>query len=234
MSRSDTQFIESFVDLISRQLFINQQAENHSDDFRFGFVDDELTRTIACARDIGIAVGSFFHPDLSLPSMIETSSPATFGNHCTLVFGKHAGHFPKHPISRRGAIVVAGKNNRTAGSLKLLDDNILIRELSSEAIRRKNQHGFDFALCHSVAEAIEGRSIQAGAAEAIILVQVLRADLIIILPSVFLNGGDLRGDVFVELLLGAGDSRVKGCNLHHFPPGLLGVAVKARGLSVCD
>src|SRR5262245_8691696 len=29
--------------------------------------------------------------------------------------------------------------------------------------------------------------------------------------SIFLNGGDLRSDVLVELLFGAGDSRVKGC-----------------------
>src|SRR5262245_9594580 len=123
--------------------------------------------------------------------MIETSSPAAFGNHRTLVFGEHAGHFPKHPISRRRTKIVAGKNNRAAGPFELFDDNILIRELSGEPIRRKNQYGLDFALRYSVAEPIQCRSIQAGATEAIVLVHVLRADLIIILPSVFLDGGDL-------------------------------------------
>ena len=127
-----------------------------------------------------------------------------------------------------------GKNNRTAGSFKLLDDKILIGELSSETIWRENQHGFNFALRHSVAKAIQRRAIQASATEAVILVYVLRTDLKIILLSIFLNGGDLRSDVFVELLFGAGDTRVKGCDPHHFPPGLFGAAVKARGVLVCD
>jgi transposase InsO family protein len=37
---------------------------------------------------------------ISSTSMKEASSSDTFGNHCTLVFGKDAGHFLKHPIGR--------------------------------------------------------------------------------------------------------------------------------------
>jgi len=129
---------------------------------------------------------------------------------------------------------VAGKNNCAAGPLELLDDNILIGELSSEAIRRKNQYGFNRSLRHIVSKAIQSRAVQASTAQTIILIYTLRANLIIVLPSVFLDGSDLRSDVFVELLFGAGDSRIKGGDLHHFPPWLLGAAKKARGLSVCD
>jgi hypothetical protein len=54
---------------------------------------------------------------------------------------------------------VAYKNNPTAGSFKLFDDNILICKLSSDTIWRKNQYGFNFSLCHSVAKAIQGGTI---------------------------------------------------------------------------
>jgi ECF sigma factor len=87
---------------------------------------------------------------------------------------------------------------------------------------------FNFALRHSVTKAIQRRAIQPSATEAVVLVYVLGTDLKIVLPSIFLNGGDLRSDVFVELLFGAGDSRVKGCALHHFPQGLLGEAVNGN------
>src|SRR5215212_4274195 len=126
------------------------------------------------------------------------------------------------------------KNNCAAGSFKLLNDNILICELSGEAIRGKNQYGFNLTLRHSISETIQGGPIQASAAQSIVLIYMLRANLIIVLPSVFLNGSDLRGDVFIELLFGAGDSGIKGCDLHHFPPWSLDAAMKAHGLSVGD
>src|SRR5262249_37644246 len=189
--RADAQFIEAFVDLISGELLIDQPAEDHPHDFRLGLVDDEFAGTVLRARDIGITVRRFAHPDLPLASAMQTASAAALGNQGAFVFGEDAGHFLEHPLRRRSAEVVAGENDFATGPFELLNDDVLIGELSGEAIGRENQHGFHFALRHGVAQTIQRGPIQTSAAVAVVLVNVLRADVIIVLTRVFLNSGNL-------------------------------------------
>lgn len=50
---------------------------------------------------------------------------------------------------------MVGEDCFATGAFELLDDNVLVREMSSKAIRRENQHGFNFTLCHSVTQSIQ-------------------------------------------------------------------------------
>src|SRR5262249_11777104 len=189
--RADAQFIEAFVDLISGELLIDQPAEDHPHDFRLGLVDDEFARAVLCAWDVGITVWRFAHPDLSLASAMKTSPATAFSNQCAFVLGKDAGHFLEHPLRGRRAEVVTGEDDLATGPFKLLDDDVLICELSGETIRREHEYGFHFSLRHGVAQTIYRAPSQTSAIVTVILIDVLRADLIIVLMRVFLNGGDL-------------------------------------------
>jgi hypothetical protein len=122
---------------------------------------------------------------------MQTASAAALGNQRAFVFSEDAGHLLEHPLRGRSAEVVTGEDDFAAGPFELLDDDVLIGELSGETIGRENQYGLHFALRHGVAQTIQRGPIQTSAAVAVVFVDSLRADVVIVLARVFLNGGDL-------------------------------------------
>ena len=128
---------------------------------------------------------------------------------------------------------MVGKNNLAASTLKLFHDDILISELSRESIGRKNDDRFDPALRNRITQAIQRRAVKRRPAVAVILINLLRADLIIMTLRIIFQCGDLRSDVFIELLFSSGDTCIQSGDFHEFPP-VRGVAVKARVVSVAE
>lgn len=85
------------------------------------------------------------------------------------------------------AEAVLGEDDFHAGTFELFGDQVLIRKVARQTVRREQQDGFHFALSDGVAQTVERRTIERLAADSIILREVLRGDLITVLSGVVLK-----------------------------------------------
>src|SRR5215813_13678136 len=106
----------------SRKLLIDQPLKNLTHDFRFRFVDDELTGSGLPARQAGVAVGRLSDREAALARAIETTAATALSNLSAFVFGKDAGHFEQHPFTRGLPQALMKKANLATCALKLLND----------------------------------------------------------------------------------------------------------------
>jgi len=165
---------------------------------------------------------------------MQQSTPTAFGDPRPFIFGERSGHLSQHAFGWRRPEAMTGKDDLATSPFKFLDDDVLISELSGEAIGRQDQHIFGFALSHGITQPIQSRPIQPCAAVAVILVNMLGADVKAILLRVLLERGKLRSDVLVKLLFGTGNASVNRSYFHRSPPELFCGVVKARRVSDCD
>lgn len=65
-----------------------------------------------------------------------------------------------------------GEDHLDSSALEFFRDQVLIREVARQPVRRQDQDGFQFALGDGVAQAVERRTIERLAAEAVILIDI--------------------------------------------------------------
>lgn len=117
VARAGAIFIESFIDLISGELLVDEPAEDLTHDLGFRFVDDEFTGTRVGAREVSVAVRRFRHPDATLPCSKQSPAAATFGDLCAFVFGEDAGHLQEHSFGGCVAEAVIQEDDLATGTL---------------------------------------------------------------------------------------------------------------------
>jgi len=153
--------------------------EQMAHDLRCCFVDDQSAWACLGFRHIGVAVGSLRHPNIPLAGFGDSAAATAFSNLGSFVFRKDAGHLSKHTFRRRLAQPVTHKDDLTAGLLKFFGHDIRISKLAGSAVGRQGQDGLKFPGCHGVTESVKSRSINRSATKALVLVDMVGIDLIV-------------------------------------------------------
>jgi hypothetical protein len=195
------------------ELVLDQPGEDLADGDRLGLVDDAAA-ALSRAGDVGVAVGSGPGEEVAGPGGVELPAAAPLLEGGALELGEEAVDLAHQALLGVGRHRAGGEHDGAAGPLQLLDDDVLVGVVAGEPVRRKDQDRVELAAPGRIAQALQGRAVEARAAVAIIDVAMLRGKRQAVLGGVGLEGGDLAGDRALSLLLGGRDPGVEGRRVH--------------------
>src|SRR5689334_2200966 len=156
-------------DLVGAQLLLDQPAVQLAHHRRFALLDDEPPGSRLVPAAEAVAVGrraAPVHPPLARPEQTATSGPVL--DQGALVLGEHALHLQQHLLLRAAAEGVVEERDLAAGPRELVDHQHLTGVAARQAIRRADQHGRARPLGDQIAQPVEPRPGQRGAATALI------------------------------------------------------------------
>jgi hypothetical protein len=188
-------------------------------DFRLGCVDLIARRRVVRLASVAVAIGcATQNRNLTGLGAVALTAPRPFENLRPFVFGDHALKLQHQLIFRRVGMWRLDENGLDPVAAELFDQENLIGIFSAQPIRRVDQDRLNVALGREIAQSLQARPQQAGAAEP----RVFDHPFIGHAESLFARELDqchrLAGDRVLLLLLLGGHSGVNRGSLHRSSP----------------
>ena len=183
MSRGQSHLAQQPGDRSDAQTFHRVLVVRQPHDLRFGGVDLVERRRISGLSNVAIAIGrAAQNRDFPGFGAMALAAPGSFEDLRTLIFGDHALELQHQLIFRRAGMRRLEENRLDAVAGELLGQQDLVGVFAAQPVRRVDQDSLNVALGGEIAQPLQTRPQQAGAAEPLVLDDPLISDAVSLFP----------------------------------------------------
>jgi len=201
--------VEPLGEGVGAEALLDQPVVHLAHHRRLGLVDHQpLGRALGLGQH-AIAVGALPPVDPALSCREQPPAAGPLRDQRPLVLSEDALDLQQQLLLRTRRDDLLEELDDAAGPLQLLQDDHLVGVGARQAVRRRCQQDRDPALGRQVAQPIQRRPVQVGAAAAVVHELPLRRHVVAPLLRGPAPGGQLAGDGLLLLLLARGRPRVE-------------------------
>ncbi|CAA9266379.1 MAG: hypothetical protein AVDCRST_MAG27-2839 [uncultured Craurococcus sp.] len=209
--------VEPLEDLAHRQALLHEPVVEHADEGRLGLVDDQVPRHAVALGHVAVAVGRAPADEVALARLLQLATPEPLAQQRPLVLGDGALDLQQELVAGGVGERVVEEDDLAALAAELLQQQHLVGVLAGEAVRAEHGDDVDGRVLDRVAQAVEPRAVQAGAAVALIGEDVLGQQLMAVGLGPLPQRGQLAGDGLLAPLALRRDPGVDR-GAHRVPP----------------
>ena len=168
--------VQPLQDLTDGRPLLGEPAVNHANQVGLGFVNDEMTQDPLLTADITVSIGCAASDDLTGACPLQLATTEAFGQDGALVFGDRTLDLKQELIVGIVGNGMVQEHDSAPDPAELLQQEHLIGILAGQAIGAQHADDFHGAIACGIAQAVQSRPIQAGAAEPLVPVNMILAN----------------------------------------------------------
>src|SRR4051794_35032952 len=193
-----------------------------------GLVDDQAGRDGLASGLVPVAGGRLCARDVPVARFLELAAPEALGQDRALVLGDGALDLQQELVVRVVGDRALQERDLAAGAAELLQEQDLVGVLAGQAVGAEHGDDVDGGVADRVAQAVQARPVEAGAAVTLVAEDVLLDEGMALGLGPGPQGGELAVDGLLAFLALGRDPSIDG-GAHGSPPGIRDGARHRRG-----
>jgi hypothetical protein len=168
--------VQPLQDLTDGRPLLGEPAVDHADQVGLGFVNDEMAQDTVLTADITVSIGRAAGDDLTGTRPLQLAATEAFSQDGALIFGDRALDLEQELIVGIVGNGMVQEHDGAPDPAELLQQENLIGILASQAVGAQHANDFHGTIACGIAQAVQSRPIQAGAAEPLVPVDMILAN----------------------------------------------------------